>query len=287
MSAILLGRAGRGTVTRSLARVRPSMASTLLTQRGPTMAMHNTNSTNTASSTPSNNTGQSASINQPPFERRAFEFDKGFFKEHANDPEILDPQNSNEDLGYRIPTHRFQFRGLAILTESRTAVSAAAIKPDKPYNDCPSRKVHNEQQRTLWQQIREEAEKDDNIPTALFSPPRTYVEVRVSKYPMTRYCCPCSIEETDCEAIKIRAPKDSPDGITKSMFIQQVSDALYGRGPEADGDGDSESDGYKIGGEEDRPVVEKFDYMLGPGDDARLMGHIFALTRGIVTKQQA
>lgn len=208
-------------------------------------------------------------------------------QEDANDLEMLDPQ-SDRVYGYRQGTHDFRFEKLGELIKTHTASSAAKVKSDKPYNSYQSRELHNKHQRSVWEQIREEAQADNNIPAALFSPPRTYIQVRVSQWPISsHYCCPCDIEEKDCEVIEIRAPKNSPDGITKDIFIRQVSDAFYGRNPDADEAGGGGS--YKIGDEDDRPVIEDLDYMIqssndtGPGVTC-IMGHIFALTKGIIPK---
>ncbi|KAI1407653.1 hypothetical protein F5Y13DRAFT_124184 [Hypoxylon sp. FL1857] len=213
----------------------------------------------------------------------AAELDDDYYEYDENDPEMLDPQ-SREDAGYLEGEHDFRFKKLNELIQARITEPAATIRPDKPYNNVPSRELHNKQQRVIWQRIREEANNDDGIPTALFSPPRTYIEVCVSEWPrMYHYCCPCDIADTACEVIKIRAPRDSKDGITKDMFIQQVSEAFYGRDTGEGNEG--EGDGYRIGGEDDRPVIDNFDYMIqgsSPEGKANIMGHIFALTRGIV-----
>ncbi|KAI0884037.1 uncharacterized protein GGS22DRAFT_164712 [Annulohypoxylon maeteangense] len=243
------------------------------------MAIQNKSLVNATSSTNSNSSGQPTFINQSSIEPHVVEDDE----DDANDPEMVDPQDTKA-IGYLQGIHDFRFESLDRLVQNNTAISATATRPDKPYNDYQSRELHNEHQRTIWQRIREQAEVDDDIPTALFSPPRTYIEVRVSKWPVSdHYCCPCDIEEDDCEVIRIRAPKESPDGITKDMFIREVSDALYRRTPGEDGD--SESSGYRIGDEDDRPVIERFDYMMQGGEDpddaVHIMGHIFALTKGI------
>ncbi|KAI0828732.1 hypothetical protein F5Y06DRAFT_282979 [Hypoxylon sp. FL0890] len=214
------------------------------------------------------------------FETQAVEFDDNDECD-PNDPGMLDPQ-SPEDEGYRGGDHDFHFQELDELIKRHTAASSATIKPEKPYDDCPSRELHNKNQRDIWRRIREEAANDHNIPSALFSPPRTYIEVRVVDWPRRgHYCCPCDIAEEAYEAIKIRAPGDSEDGITKDMFTQQVSEALYGRDP--DEGKEWEGDGYKIGGEDDRFVIDHFDYMIQAGGNGkvRIMGHIFAMTRGM------
>ncbi|KAI1647389.1 uncharacterized protein F4817DRAFT_106992 [Daldinia loculata] len=213
------------------------------------------------------------------------ELDDSYYHEE-NDPEMLDPQQPNHE-GYRYGNHNLQFSQLNDLVQSHTAAPAAAIKRTRPYNDCHSRELHNEHQRAIWQHIRDQAEADANIPKALFSPPRTYIEVRVSEWPISsHYCCPCDIEETDCEVIEIRAPKDSGEGITKDIFIQQVSEAMYGRA--VDAEENNEGTRYRIGGEDDRPVIEQFDYMIqgGHSSEVNIMGHIFALTKGISPKPQ-
>ncbi|KAI0896321.1 hypothetical protein F4806DRAFT_496438 [Annulohypoxylon nitens] len=232
------------------------------------MAIQNKSSANTTSSTPSNNGGQSTSINQSLFEPYVVEMNNDYYQDDANDFEMLDPQ-SDYVYGYRHGTHDFRFEKLGELIKTRTASSAAKVK-------------------IVWQQIREEAQADNNIPTALFSPPRTYIQVRVSKWPVSsHYCCACDIAEGDCEVIEIRAPKNSSDGITKDIFIRQVSDAFYGQDPDADEAGGGGS--YKIGDEDDRPVIEDLDYMIQSSNDTEpgvtcIMGHIFALTKGIIPK---
>ncbi|KAI2463393.1 hypothetical protein F4781DRAFT_437455 [Annulohypoxylon bovei var. microspora] len=252
------------------------------------MAMRNKSSTSATSSTPSRSNGQPTSINQSLFEPHVFELDDDYYQDDANDPDMLDPQSSRAD-GYSEGIHDFRFDKLNELIKTQAAESAATIRPDKPYNNYRSRELHNTHQRAIWQRVREQAEADNDIPTALFSPPRTYIEVRVSKWPLSgHYCCHCDIDETDCEAIEIRAPRDSPNGIMKDMFIQHVSDALYGRAPEAVDDG--ERGRYRIGDENDRPVIEQFDYMIqgsSPENVVNIMGHIFALTKGIVPKKLA
>ncbi|KAI0847198.1 hypothetical protein F5Y00DRAFT_122765 [Daldinia vernicosa] len=218
-------------------------------------------------------------------EPHVVELDDSYYDEE-NDPEIIDPQQPSHE-GYREGNHIFRFSRLDDLVQSHTAACAAAIRRTRPYNDCHSRELHNERQRAIWQQIRTQAEADENIPRALFSPPRTYIEVRVSEWPISsHYCCPCDIAETNCEVIEIRAPKDSGDGITKDIFIQQVSDAMYGRA--ADAGENNEGIKYWIGGEDDRPVIEQFDYMIQGGNsgEVHIMGHIFALTKGISPKAQ-
>ncbi|KAI6085147.1 hypothetical protein F4821DRAFT_241260 [Hypoxylon rubiginosum] len=192
--------------------------------------------------------------------------------------------------------HYLYLKALGKLITVHTEAAAAAIRDIKPYNNYRSRVIHNAQQRAIWQRIRSEAAADDDIPVALFSPPRTHVDVRIAEWPRPyHFCCPCDIEEGYCEVIRIRAPNDSEHGITKDMFVQQVGEALYGRDPDADRDARSQQlesdtqgtghDGYKIGGEEDRPVIDMFTYMRGHGSKAGggepLMGPIFALTRGI------
>ncbi|KAI1099335.1 hypothetical protein F4804DRAFT_86535 [Jackrogersella minutella] len=243
-------------------------------------------STNAVSSTPSNDNVQpTSSADQSLVKPHVVRFDDGHYEDDANDPEVLDPQ-SRKDEGYNQGNHDFRFANLEDMIEEHTAESAVACSSKKPYNSFESRELHNVHQRAIWQRIREQAKEDDNIPTALFSPPRTYIEVLVTKIPDRRhYCCPCDIDDDACEIIQIRAPKDSEDGITKDMFIQQVSDALYGRAPgENQDDG---SDGYTIGGEDDRPVVKNLTYMIQgskPDNAINIMGHIFALTKGIVPK---
>ncbi|KAI1390499.1 uncharacterized protein F4822DRAFT_426347 [Hypoxylon trugodes] len=210
--------------------------------------------------------------------------DDSYYKDDQNDPEMLDPQTTSDE-GYREGIHNFQFSRLNKLVETHTAATVAKIKAKKPYNNYHSRDAHNKHQRVIWQGIREAAQADHDIPNALFSPPRTYIEVRVSQWPLSsHYCCPCDIDENECEVIEIRAPKDSDDGITKDMFIQKVSEALYGQASDTNNAGISS---YSIGGEEDRPVIERFDYMIqggGSGDGVNIMGHIFALTKGIRPK---
>ncbi|KAI1767946.1 hypothetical protein GGR53DRAFT_480257 [Hypoxylon sp. FL1150] len=180
---------------------------------------------------------------------------------------------------------------------------AATIRDTKPYSDSPSRAMHNDQMRAIWQRIRIEAAADDGIPVALFSPPCMYTEVRIAEWPRAFFCCPCDIRERDCEFIPIRAPKDSEHGITKDMFIQQITEALYGRDPDASGDEQggqqpeshvqgTRHDGYTIGDEEDRPVINAFTYMISAfsmptaSGGEPLMGDIFALTRGIKENHQ-
>ncbi|KAI0095917.1 hypothetical protein F4814DRAFT_453897 [Daldinia grandis] len=193
------------------------------------------------------------------------ELDDSYYDEE-NDTEMLDPQQPSHE-GYRYGNHNLQFSQLNDLVQDHTAASAAAIRPTRPYNNSRS--------------------PDENISRALFSPLRTYIEVRVSEWPISsHYCCPCDIGEADCEVIEIRAPKDSGEGITKDVFIQQVSEAMYGR--VADAEENNEDTRYRIGGEDDRPVIEQFDYMIqcGHSDEVNIMGHIFALTKGISPKSQ-
>ncbi|KAI0100437.1 hypothetical protein F4776DRAFT_518588 [Hypoxylon sp. NC0597] len=238
-------------------------------------------SSETSSGTSNGDITPTTSTNGSLFETHVAELDNDGDEDDPNDPELLDPQ-SPADEGYREGDHDFRFKRLDELIKSHTAAAAATIKPEKPYNDCPSRELHNSNQRAIWRRIREEAANDHDIPNALFSPPRTYIEVRVSEWPrLGHYCCPCDINPDACEAIEIRAPGDSEDGITKDMFIQRVSEAFYGRDPGDNKEGDG--DGYKIGGEEDRPVIDHFDYMIQGGGNGRvkIMGHIFAMTRGI------
>ncbi|KAI1454185.1 hypothetical protein F4805DRAFT_460978 [Annulohypoxylon moriforme] len=241
------------------------------------MAIQNGGSTSATSSTTSNSDGQSTDIDS-----QLYKPDEEWYKYCENDPQMLDPQ-STQDIGYEQGIHDFRFNGLSKLIQHHTALSATKIRPDKPYNDYQSRELHNEHQRTIWHRIWEQAKADDDIPTALFSPPRTYIRVCVTKWPISgHYCCPCDITVESCETIEIRAPEDSPDGITKDMFVQQVSDALYGEGPGADRD--SGRSGYRIGVEDDRPVIERFDYMIhgdGFGNATCIMGDIYAMTRGI------
>ncbi|KAI1090784.1 hypothetical protein F5B19DRAFT_494056 [Rostrohypoxylon terebratum] len=252
------------------------------------MALQNKSLVNTASPIPSNNDDQSTSISQSMAEPYVVEKSDDSYQDDANDPEMLDPQNT-QAYGYHQGAHDFRFQKLGELIKTHTAASATKIRAEKPYNDYQSRELHNEHQRSVWQKIREEAEADSNIPTALFSPPRTYIQVLVSRWPLSgHYCCPCDIEEEACEVIEIRAPKDSPDGITKDIFIRKVSDAFYGRAPGA-ADEATRNDSYKIGDEDDRPVIEELTYMIQSRDSmdpdvVSIMRHIFALTRGIIPK---
>ncbi|KAI1138384.1 hypothetical protein F5Y05DRAFT_37761 [Hypoxylon sp. FL0543] len=245
------------------------------------MAEQSKDSSSETSSAPSNgNVTPTTSINESLFENQAVGIDD-YDDDDPNDPEMINPQ-SPEDEGYREGEHEFHFSQLHELIKNHTTAAAAAIKPKKPFDDCPSRELHNKSQRAIWRRIREEAAKDHNIPNALFSPPRTYIEVRVTEWPrIYHYCCPCDIVAEACEAITIRAPADSEVGITKDMFIQQVSEAMYGRDPDEGQEG--AGDGYKIAGEDDRPVIDHFDYMIHGSNDGkeRIMGHIFAMTRGI------
>ncbi|KAI1377082.1 hypothetical protein F4677DRAFT_66893 [Hypoxylon crocopeplum] len=224
-----------------------------------------------ASSTPSNGEQPiTTGINQSLFEPYIVDMDDSYYGEDKKDP---DPQTT-DSYNYRYGDNGFYFSELDELIEDHTAVPAATIKITKPYNRCSSRAVHNQQQISIWKRIRQEAEDNDSIPNALFVPPRTFVQVRVSVWPISsHYCCPCDIDEENCHVIEIRAPEGSEDGITKDMFIRQVSRAMYGPDPQEPDDHSS----YTIGGEDDRPVIERFDYMLADG----LMGHIFAMTRGI------
>ncbi|OTA52438.1 hypothetical protein K449DRAFT_391398 [Hypoxylon sp. EC38] len=239
-------------------------------------------SSETSSAISNNDVTPTTSTNGSLFETHVTELDNDYDEDDPNDPKLLDPQ-SPADEGYREGDHDFRFKHLDELIRSHTATAAATIRPEKPYSDIPSRASHNSNQRAIWRRIQEEATNDCNIPNAVFSPPRTYIEVRVTEWPrLGHYCCPCDISADACEAIEIRAPGDSGDGITKDMFIQQVSEAFYGRDP--DEGSEEKSDGYKIGGEEDRPVVDHFDYMIQGSDDdkVKIMGHIFAMTRGIM-----
>ncbi|OTB18603.1 hypothetical protein K445DRAFT_314480, partial [Daldinia sp. EC12] len=232
----------------------------------------------------SDSNAQPTGTSSPSSETYVVESDDCYSEE--NDPEMLDPQQPDHE-GYTYGNHNFQFSQLNDLIRTHTAASAAAIRPDSPYNSCDSRELHNKSQRAVWQEILNQAKAAENIPKALFSPPRTYIEVRVTEWPIVgHYCCPCDINETACEVIEIRAPKESENGITKGMFIQQISNAMYGRTAKADES--DEGANYRIGSEDDRPVIEQFDYKIHQkdSDKEKIMGHLFALTKGLSPKLQ-
>jgi hypothetical protein len=144
----------------------------------------------------------------------------------------------------------------------------------------PSRAAHNAIHRQLWQQMEEALAADSSIPPALFDPPRTFIEVHIHEWHQPgQFCCPCDLIDEPFGVIELRAPQDSKYGITKQMFLQQVGEALYGRdgnvaSPENSEDG---TDGYKIGGETDRPIIEFYTAMTSGG----ILGHLYLMTRGI------
>ncbi|KAI0378491.1 hypothetical protein F5Y04DRAFT_261597 [Hypomontagnella monticulosa] len=192
-----------------------------------------------------------------------------------------DSQGS-EDEEHVISDYDFRFQKLGELICTRVEDAIRALGPEKADGKFDTRVQHNEWQRGVWQQIREEAVADEDIPTALFSPPLRSILVRVSGWPTSEDCdCCCDINEGDWPVIEIRAPKHTEEGVTKDMFVQQISEAMYGRAPVAEGAGYS---GYWIGGQEDRPIVKQFSYMTRPRvskDITELAGPIFALTKDL------
>ncbi|KAI2620938.1 hypothetical protein GGS26DRAFT_297812 [Hypomontagnella submonticulosa] len=195
-------------------------------------------------------------------------------------PEMGDTDDDSDDGG---PVNRnLQLHELITLIGTRIEDSLQAAQSTESDTSCDTREQHNAHWRAVWESIREEANADENIPTALFSPPQSSIRVLVSKWPVPDdCCCCCDINEAQCPAISIRAPHGSEEGVTKDMFIQKVSQAMYGRAPGADGDGYG---GYWIGREEDRPVLDHFNWMISPG--GRLTGTgIFAFVTGLSTSQ--
>ena len=208
-----------------------------------------------------------------------------------------DPQNEQNE-NYSDGTHDFQFKDLGRLVEQHNKPYSEVFIEQPPFNGFKTRAEHNTAHRAVWQDLRQKAVADSAIPNALFDPPRTYIEVHVAEWPQPdHYCCPCDLPSEGLPIIQIRAPQDSEQGITKDMFLLQVEEAFYGRDPPQDEGENSGKEvttikqdevedghiGYNIGKEIDRPVVDRFDYMMQGGMEGRacIMGHIYAMTRGI------
>ena len=217
----------------------------------------------------------------------------GLDKEASESDDDPDPQDI-ERGSYNNCQHKLQLEELSHLIEQyNKAFSTRAAKP--PFDDISSRAEHNREQRMAWKQLRDKAASDESIPNAIFDPPRTFVQVRVAQWPRPgddHYCCPCDLDDEVLQAIDIRAPKDSRYGITKDLLLEQIGEAFYGREAEDNTGSKGESSSsvssdiavgsaaYLIGDEDSRPVVASLNFMIQNGGS--LMGHIYAMTRGII-----
>ncbi|KAH8199608.1 hypothetical protein TruAng_006201 [Truncatella angustata] len=202
------------------------------------------------------------------------------FPDARDDSDLGDPQDP-DDSDYYDSTHVFHYQGLYSLIESHNRPYVSDTRDAAPYNDIPTRSQHNAMQRAAWRELENQALVDPSIPEALFNPPRTSVRVLVAAWPRRQhFCCACDLPE-DLPTVVVRAPAGSETGVTKGLLLQKLGEALYGRDAataQLGGEQENTDDGHVIGQETDRPVVQHFTHMER---DSYLLGHIFALTKGI------
>lgn len=190
-----------------------------------------------------------------------------------NEEEDPDPQNPSV-YSYNSGVGSLTFRELGSMIEKHLNASDAQINKEPPFNEIPTRQEYNKQQRLIWQDLRAKVAADDSIPTAIFEPPRSYVQVRFAEWPRAgHYCCPCDLDEKLLDFVELRAERGSEHGITKDLVLQQVAKALYGG---------EDGSGWTVGDENSRPVLDHFSWMSSGG---ALLGHIFAMMRGLVERE--